>query len=169
MTVEHIFVGGERVQTLKERLRPSLKGVFVGINLSPVSVAAGHYYQGKLGKRFWKRLRDYQITGPLSLGAEDDDAYAQGFGFADLVRRPTRSSKDLSREELVEGARELLMRLERLGDKPLIIFVFAKAADAAEEIVRESGHDTFRMPGPYESKSIERRRMTDLRSALHKL
>src|SRR5712691_1489057 len=30
--------------------------LLVGINPAPVSVAAGHYYQGRIGQRLWRRL-----------------------------------------------------------------------------------------------------------------
>ena len=40
---------GGRVVTLKDLLRPGLRGVCIGTNPAPTSVAAGHYYQGKLG------------------------------------------------------------------------------------------------------------------------
>ena len=36
---------GERVATLEDLLRPRLRAVCVGINPSPVSVEAGHYYR----------------------------------------------------------------------------------------------------------------------------
>jgi hypothetical protein len=47
---------GASVLTLGDLLRPGLYAVVVGINPSPVSVAAGHYYQGQIGQRFFKRL-----------------------------------------------------------------------------------------------------------------
>ena len=43
---------GEDVETLADLLRPGLNAVCVGINPSPVSVAAGHYYQGPPGNDF---------------------------------------------------------------------------------------------------------------------
>jgi hypothetical protein len=57
--VEEIELSGQRIRTLKSLLRRGLKAVFVGLNPSPVSVNRGHYYQGKLGQRFWARLREY--------------------------------------------------------------------------------------------------------------
>jgi hypothetical protein len=47
---------GQQVETLADLLRPGLRAICVGINPSPVSVAAGHYYQGQIGRRFWQRL-----------------------------------------------------------------------------------------------------------------
>lgn len=48
---------GEPVETLADLLQPGLFAVCVGINPSPVSVERGHYYQGRLGQRFYGRLR----------------------------------------------------------------------------------------------------------------
>ena len=53
LPTEPILIDGRLTETLPEYLRPGLRAVFVGLNPSPVSVAAGHYYQGKLGRRFW--------------------------------------------------------------------------------------------------------------------
>lgn len=46
---------GVQVKTLEDLLRPGLRAVCVGINPAPDSVAAGHYYQGKLGQAFFQR------------------------------------------------------------------------------------------------------------------
>ena len=47
---------GEEVVTLAGLLRHGLQAVVVGINPSPVSVAAGHYNHGKSGQRFFAYL-----------------------------------------------------------------------------------------------------------------
>jgi hypothetical protein len=52
---------GEEVETLEDLLRPGLLAVCIGINPSPTSVAAGHYYQGQIGKRFCERLRRAEL------------------------------------------------------------------------------------------------------------
>ena len=51
-----IDVDGVAVETLADLppLRDRL--LFVGLNPSPVSVEAGHYFQGRLGRPFWRRL-----------------------------------------------------------------------------------------------------------------
>src|SRR6185295_7845734 len=38
--------------------------LFIGLNPSPVSVEAGHYHQGRLGRTFWRRLMLAGV-GPL--------------------------------------------------------------------------------------------------------
>src|SRR5579872_3566677 len=95
MATETIMVDGIPVVTLRELLGPSLQAVFVGFNPSPVSVAAGHYYQGRHGKTLWGRLARYGILPNAPKGAEDEHAFLLGFGFADLVRRPTASIDEM--------------------------------------------------------------------------
>ena len=69
---------GEEVETLADLLRPGLRAVIVGINPSTVSVEAGHYYQGTLGKLLWRRLREAGVLEAAEPGREDDDAFAAG-------------------------------------------------------------------------------------------
>ncbi len=128
MPLEIIRIQDKETITLKELLRPRLRAVFVGINPTPKSVSAGHYYQGNHGKRFWKRLQKYGIVSSLPEGNEDETAFTEGFGFADLVRKPTESAKDLLTEELREGADEILNKLISLGKpRPAVVFVYKTA------------------------------------------
>ncbi len=60
---------------------PPAEGNFllVGINPAPVSVAAGHYHQGQIGKRLWTRLRRVGLlTDPVIPGAEDESFAKRG-------------------------------------------------------------------------------------------
>lgn len=170
MSVETILIDGKCVETLVELLRPGLRAVFVGINPSPVSVETGHYYQGQLGKRFWRRLMEFGIAHDLPPEREDEAAYEQGFGFADVVRRPTSAAADLSGTEIRDGALQLIERLFDLGQpRPAIIFVYAKAAKACETALIEKGFYTFRMPGPYEPKNKASSKLAFLASELKRL
>src|SRR5258706_15405434 len=56
-----ITVDGVAVETLADL--PPLRDriLFVGLNPSPVSVEAGHYFQGRLGQLFWRRLITAEI------------------------------------------------------------------------------------------------------------
>lgn len=171
MYTETIRIEGARVITLAEMLRPGLRAVLIGLNPSPVSVAAGHYYQGRLGQRLWQRLAAHGILADLPAGAEDAGAFAQSVGFADLVRRPTARAKDLTREELVAGAADLCARLERHvvtsdGCRPLIIFVFAAAETAAGALLQTAGYRTARLPGPYAARGDVARALARLRKSL---
>ncbi len=152
---------GDRVQTLEDLLRPGLRAVCVGINPSPVSVEAGHYYQGILGQRFFGRLR---YVGLLSLdcdGFEDDAAVASGVGFTDIVKRPTAKAAALSPAEFEHGQNLLEAKLE--ANRPeLVIFTFKKAAESLFGSFSGNGFvpdlrlghsEVFVMPAPYESNT----------------
>ena len=166
MPRERIQIDGKKTTTLKWLLRPGLKAVFVGVNPPPVSVAAGHYHQGRLGRRLWARIHEFEITDPLPGGHEDLAAFAQGFGFADIVRRPTVSATELTEEELIRGSARLVRRLKALPDRPIIVFVYATAANRAEKALKAEGFETFRLPGPYENKSVVAARLKALRAKL---
>lgn len=166
MATEFIDVDGQRVLTLKEMVGPKLRAILVGINPSPVSVAAGHYYQGAHGKRLWRRLYEHDILGDvLRPGREDEDAFRQGIGLADVVRRPTKSAKEV-RSFLRSGAADLATRLSRLPDRPLILFVYADAAYAADELLTARGFPTALLPGPYTKREEAEARMARIAEML---
>lgn len=165
MATETIDLGGDRVTTLQELLRPGLRAVFVGINPSPVSVAAGHYYQGRLGLRFWQRLQDHGVTPRLPRGAEDDAAFSHGFGFADLIRRPTRAASELPRSEMKAAAEGLAARLTPAAGAA-IVFVFAAARDSAEANLIRLGWTTATMPGPYAPRAEVNIKMRAIRETI---
>ncbi len=119
---------GEEVETLADLLRPGLRAVTIGINPAPKSVAAGHYYQGTYGQRFFGRLRKAGLL-PDGAGFEDDRAFQAGIGFTDVVKRPTPTADQLRPGELEHGRALLEAKLSDV-DAPLVIFVFKAAAQA---------------------------------------
>jgi len=158
MPREKIYVEGRKIETLAELLRPGLRFIVVGLNPSPVSVQAGHYYQGQLGRRIvFGRLQNSKIVGPLPKGREDEVAFKKyGVGFADLVRRPSNRADSLTRAEKAQAVPGLLRRLGRTGDKPPLLFVFKDAFDAAAAALSEAGYTLHRMPPPYDpTKDVE--------------
>jgi TDG/mug DNA glycosylase family protein len=117
---------GDEVPTLADLLGPGLRGVVVGINPSTVSVAAGHYYQGRLGQRFFSGLLDAGVL-PVGDGFEDDRAFKAGLGFTDVVKRATARETGLRTGELLHGRKRLEVRLAELA-VPRIIFTYKTAA-----------------------------------------
>lgn len=146
-----IQVDGEPVETLAELLRPGLRAVIVGLNPSQVSVDAEHYFQGRLGKRLWQRLQQAGILRDLPAGSEDDEAFRQGIGFADVVRVPSANARHLTPAVLRRAAPDLLGRLLAGGVRPpaKILFVYAAAFDAAAPRLRTEGFEVLKMPGMY--------------------
>ena len=168
MATEEITINGERVTTLKELLRPGLKAIFVGLNPAPRSVELAHYYQGAHGQRFWNLLRKYAICSNLPRGSEDDAAFQQGFGFADLVRRPTSKGPLLKRKEKSEGVGELIERLKSIPERPLIIFRYAEPWKLAKDRLKSLGYCVIKMPSPYERREKAEEKMTEVRRALRR-
>jgi double-stranded uracil-DNA glycosylase len=166
MATETIDIEGHPTLTLCEMLRPGLKGVFVGLNPSPVSVAKGHYYQGRLGRALWQRLQRFGVTGPLRPGSEDEDAFAQGFGFVDLIRLPTARESGLSLRQKASAASDLIKRLCALPDRPVIVFVFKAPCDLTGPELKRKGFTVMRMPGPYDPADKVAEIMHQISSAL---
>lgn len=115
-----------RIDTLDDLIPPNPKLIFVGINPSIISVKKGHYHQGRLGKRFWKRLNDYSIVH-LENGFEDDQLLSQGFGITDLVKLPTARGHQLRKEDFVLGHKLLQKKLAKWNPK-LVCFIYKTAA-----------------------------------------
>jgi TDG/mug DNA glycosylase family protein len=129
--------------------------VLVGINPSPVSVQAGHYYQGTLGKRLWSRLAGIGVLPSLGSPWEDERWSVAGNGLTDVVKRPTASAKEVSPDELLEGG--ALLREKLAAWRPgLILFPFLASAEAVLGTKPPAGRGpdldgiaTFRLAGPY--------------------
>ena len=111
--------------TLPDLLRPGLKIVLVGINPSVFSAQRGHYF-ARPTNRFWPcfsrsilSLEARQALGVETLKPEHDRALPDyGFGFTDLVKRPTARADQLDPAEFAAGVGELTAKLAR--DKPRI-------------------------------------------------
>ena len=149
---------GEKVETLEDLLRPHLDAVCVGINPSLVSVAAGHYYQGRASQRFFERLRGVGLIPERGDGYEDDQAFASGTGFTDIIKRPSASANELRAEEYAYGRERPVAKLGEMRPG-LVIFTFKKTAEVVSGKFAGNGFapglhigrsDVFVMPGPYE-------------------
>lgn len=165
---------GTTVTTLADLLRPRLRAVTIGINPAPASVQAGHYYQGRAGQTFFRRL-DMVGLLPQGAGFEDDRAFEGGIGFTDVVKRPTRSAKEVTSQELDHGRSLLEARLASVG-APLLIFVFKQAATTLigsfeghgllPPTRRLYGARMFVMPGPYERRTLVQQALRELEQHL---
>lgn len=113
--------------SLPDILPPPGGILLIGINPSPVSVEAGHYYQGRLGKRLWGRLAKINLLRDATPGAEDEAFARAGHGLTDIVKRPSPSANDLNHEEFVKGAASLREKI-RAWKPGLILFSFKEPA-----------------------------------------
>lgn len=154
-----IVLDGRPVETLADLppLRDRL--LFVGLNPSPVSVEAGHYHQGDLGRRFWERLIRATIL-PADTPSEtaDDMLVAAGHGITDLLKVP--SPRDEASDATLRAGVGPLWQKIAIWRPAAVVFVYKRAAEiAAGRALAEkwgqlpgvalAGRPCFLMPGPY--------------------
>ncbi|MHB1626914.1 MAG: mismatch-specific DNA-glycosylase [Bacilli bacterium] len=98
--------------TATEKLRPGLTILFIGFNPSVSSYQRGYNYAGR-SNRFYKILYLAGLTDRLYSPEESvslPDEY--GYGFTNVVSRPTTAAQDISWAEYREGAGILRRKLE---------------------------------------------------------
>lgn len=124
-----LTVGGQEVQTLRDILpvRPGLKVLFVAKTPAPVSVEAGHYFQGKQGRIFWNRLKEYGLFNPTTF-FEDDSLLDHGFGMTDIVKVPREYGSEPSSDEYVAGM-DRILELIRVHGPRVVVFVYKRVLD----------------------------------------
>ncbi|HEY3674777.1 MAG TPA: mismatch-specific DNA-glycosylase [Candidatus Tumulicola sp.] len=97
---------------------PNLAVVFVGINPSIYSVEHGHNF-ARPGNKFWPSFSRSRLSasaraglGVDSLGVEHDRQLLRyGFGFTDVVGRPTAKAAEVRPREFASGVATLLRKL----------------------------------------------------------
>ncbi|GIP22774.1 mismatch-specific DNA-glycosylase [Paenibacillus sp. J22TS3] len=94
------------MQEVTDHLDYGLQIVFIGFNPSLRSGEVGHHYANPRNN-FWRILHQSGLTPRLYDPSEDQDLLKLGYGFTNIVARPTRGVEDISREEYREG-REIL-------------------------------------------------------------
>ena len=88
-----------------------MKLVIVGCNPTESSVRVGHYYAGR-DNPFWPALFESGVV-PEPFDCHDDKRVIEfGIGLTDLVKRPSRTPEELSREDFAEGRIVLSQKLE---------------------------------------------------------
>lgn len=97
---------------LRDRIRPGVRVLFVGINPGIRSALTGHHFAG-FSNRFWRLLYDAGLV-PERLTYEDDGRLPQwGYGITNIVPRPTAGVSGLSAHEFVDGRVRLLRKVRR--------------------------------------------------------
>jgi len=154
-----IEIGGIATATLADLppLRDHL--LFVGLNPSPVSVDAGHYHQGRLGRTFWRRLMLASVLPPATpVETADDALVAAGHGITDMLKGPTPRD-EATDAELRAGVGPLWQKVA-IWRPAAVVFVYKRVASACagRQLTESWGHlagvalagrPCFLMPGPY--------------------
>jgi len=89
-----------------DHLRSGLKIVFVGFNPSLRSAEVGHHYANP-SNRFWTILHKAGLTPRKYSPYEDYLLLELGYGFTNIVQRPTRTAAEITRDEYQKGRQEL--------------------------------------------------------------
>ena len=89
---------------LRDRIRPGVRVLFVGINPGIRTAAIGHHFAG-YSNRFWKLLWEARLV-PEPIGFEDDGRLPEfGLGITNLIARPSPGIDDLEPAEYIAGWR----------------------------------------------------------------
>ncbi|HEV7241200.1 MAG TPA: G/U mismatch-specific DNA glycosylase [Thermoanaerobaculia bacterium] len=99
-------------KTLPDVIAPNLDVLFCGINPGLYTAAVQQHF-GRPGNRFWPTLHRAGFTPRLFHPSEQRDLLTLGYGITNVVARATAAADELTREELIEGARILTRKVKR--------------------------------------------------------
>ena len=100
------------LRPLRDRIRPGVRILFVGINPGIRSALTGHHFAG-FSNRFWKLLYESGLV-PEHIGYQDDGRLLEwGYGITNIVARPTPGIDTLRPQEYVEGRLRLRRKVSR--------------------------------------------------------
>jgi len=86
------------VRPISDHLKEDLTILFVGFNPSIRSGELGHHYANP-NNRFWKILFEAGLTPRKYEAAEDAKLLEIGYGFTNIVERPTKAADEITKEE----------------------------------------------------------------------
>ena len=107
-------------KTVRDVIAPDLDVLFCGINPGLYTAAVGHHF-ARPGNRFWPALHAAGFTDRLLSPFDERDLLKSGYGITNVVRRATASADLLTKEEIVEGARQLTLKVLRYRPRFLAI------------------------------------------------
>lgn len=97
--------------SIPDHLSDDMKLLFVGFNPSLRSGKSGHHYANP-HNRFWRIIHEAGLTERRYQATQDGDLLADyGYGFTNIVARPTRTAAEITKQEYREGAGILQKKL----------------------------------------------------------
>lgn len=111
------------MEAISDHLRTGLNIVFVGYNPSIRSGETGHHYANPTN-RFYKILYRSGLTPRQYRPEEDAELLELGYGFTNIVARPTKGAADISQQEYDEGRILLLEKINHY--KPEVVCFVGK-------------------------------------------
>lgn len=128
--------------------------LFCGINPGLYSGAVGHHF-ARPGNRFWKALAGAQFTDRVLRPDEERVLLTLGLGITNIVSRTTARADELSRDELLKGARQLAARVRRYRPRVLAVLgigayatAFGKAATIGLQTESPVACRVYVLPNP---------------------
>ncbi|MCT4477840.1 mismatch-specific DNA-glycosylase [Peribacillus frigoritolerans] len=109
------------MEGISDHLRENLDVLFVGFNPSIRSGETGHHYANP-NNRFWKILFESGLTPRKYAPTEDSSLLDLGYGFTNIVSRPTKGAEDITKEEYIIGRQQLKRKIE-MYEPRLVCFV----------------------------------------------
>lgn len=109
------------LQPIPDHLKENLKILFVGFNPSIRSAETGHHFANP-NNRFWKILHQSGLTPRKYDTTEDYKLLELGYGFTNIVARPTKGADEITKEEYQEGREILKQKIRRFCPK-LVCYV----------------------------------------------
>jgi double-stranded uracil-DNA glycosylase len=101
-----------RLPKLRDRIRPGVQVLFVGINPGVRSALTGHHFAG-FSNRFWRLLFESRLV-PERITYEDDDRLPEwGYGVTNIVARATPGIDALRPDEYAGGRTRLLAKVRK--------------------------------------------------------
>ena len=94
---------------LRDRLKPGVRVLFVGINPGVRSAQTGHHFAG-YSNRFWKLLTESGLVPEPITYVDDDRLPEWGFGITNLIARPSPGIDDLRPSEYIDGWKTLSVK-----------------------------------------------------------
>jgi double-stranded uracil-DNA glycosylase len=103
---------------LKDRIKPGVRVLFVGINPGVRSAVTGHHFAG-YSNRFWNLLAESGLVPERITHLDDDRLPEWGYGVTNLIARPSPGIDDLRPAEYGEGWHALERKVRRY--RPAIV------------------------------------------------
>ncbi|UKS31227.1 mismatch-specific DNA-glycosylase [Paenibacillus sp. HWE-109] len=111
------------MEPISDHLEDHLRILFVGYNPSLRSGETGHHYASP-SNRFYRILDQAGITPRLYKPQEDQDLLQLGYGFTNIVARPTLTAAEITPEEYREG--RLILRQKIVTYRPSVVCFVGK-------------------------------------------
>lgn len=109
------------LKPIPDHIKEDLLILFVGFNPSIMSSKTGHHFANP-NNRFWTILFKAGITPTKFTSDEDVVLLELGFGFTNIVPRPTKAAQEITKEEYKKGREELKQKILRFKPK-IVCFV----------------------------------------------